>query len=155
MGNARRPVFRLGTRSRANRADSLKVAARRWSNVVRVIKVRGPVMLEFPDGTRVRIDPGNAVKPAQPKGKVGRPMSTATLKLRTSMEKDHATGVMRDRSHYLAVLRNAGHGGREASAYVILNREAKRAFSRTFGRSRGLTRKPGGVGKRCTTPSIT
>lgn len=67
-------------------------------------------------------------------------MSPATLKLRAAMERDHAGGGMREREHYLAVLRKGGHQGNEASAYVILNREAKRAFGQTLGRRKGLKR---------------
>ena len=98
-------------------------------------------MLEFRDGTRVRIVPEPAAKPAKPKGKPGRPMSPATLKVRAAMQAGEAAGKMRDRNHYLAIMRKAGHKGGEASAYVILNREAKRAFGRTLGRRKGLTRK--------------
>ncbi|HUR24999.1 MAG TPA: hypothetical protein VM327_03170 [Candidatus Thermoplasmatota archaeon] len=116
--------------------------------MVRVIKVRGPVMLEFPDGTRVRIDPVSAAKTVKPKGKPGRPMAPATLKVRAVMERDHATGHMGDRSQYLGILRKAGHQGGDASAYVILNREAKRAFGRSLGRRKGLQRKVRGGGKR-------
>lgn len=69
------------------------------------------------------------------------------------MEKDQAAGVMRDRAHYLSMLRKAGHQGGEASAYVILNREAKQAFGRTLGRARGLKRKARGGGKRGRAPA--
>lgn len=116
--------------------------------MVRVIKVRGPVVLEFPDGTRVRIDPAATPKAIKAKGKPGRPMSPATLKVRAAMQRDHSVGSMQDRNHYLGILRKGGHKGGEASAYVILNREAKRAFGRTLGRRKGLTRKRTGGGKR-------
>lgn len=98
-------------------------------------------MLEFQDGTRVRIDPATAPKALKPKGKPGRPVSPATLKVRAMMQRDHAAGAMRDRQEYLAILRKAGHKGGEASAYVILNREAKSAFGRSLGRQKGLKRK--------------
>src|SRR5688500_5883725 len=47
-------------------------------------------MLEFQDGTRIRIDPAKAAKPAKPAGRPGRPLSPATLKVRAAMQKDHA-----------------------------------------------------------------
>ena len=115
--------------------------------VVRVIKINGPVMLEFRDGTRVRIVPELAAKPPKPKGKPGRPVSPATLKVRAAMQADHTAGTMHDRDRYLAILRKAGHKGGEASAYVILNREAKLAFGRTLGRRKGLKRKSRGTRK--------
>ncbi|HJQ93410.1 MAG TPA: hypothetical protein VJ874_03885 [Candidatus Thermoplasmatota archaeon] len=115
--------------------------------MVKVIKVKGPVVLEFPDGTRVRIDPAER-KAERPKGKPGRPVSPATLKLRAAMQRDHADGSMRGRDHYLGILRKGGHKGGGASAYVILNREAKLAFGRSLGRQKGLKRKANGGGKR-------
>jgi hypothetical protein len=121
--------------------------------VVRIIKVRGPVMLEFPNGTRLRIVPEPSKGAAKPRGKPGRPMSPATLKVRAAMERDHTAGRMADRAHYLELLRKAGHQGGEASAYVILNREAKMAFGRTLGRHKGLKRKVRGGGKRGRQPA--
>ena len=121
--------------------------------MVRIIKVRGPVMLEFPDGTRVRIDPAKAPKASKPAGRPGRPLSAATLKVRAEMERDHADASMRDRAHYMDVLRKAGHKGGDASAYVILNREAKRAFGRSLGRAKGLKRKSRRRGKGGRTPA--
>jgi hypothetical protein len=109
-------------------------------DVVRVIKVKGPVVLEFPDGTRVRIDPAKAPKPATLKGKPGRPLSPATVAMKGAMERDHRSGKMHDRAHYLGILKEGGHKGSEASAYLIVSREAKRVFGRTLGRQKGLKR---------------
>lgn len=144
MWSARRPQTTL---------DNLKIAWASCIVVVRVIKVKGPVLLEFADGTRVRIDPAKAAKPTKAAGRPGRPLSPATIKVRAAMQKDHAAGAMNDRAHYLDVLRKAGHKGGEASAYVILNREAKQAFGRTIGRAKGLTRKPRGGAKRGRAPA--
>jgi hypothetical protein len=69
------------------------------------------------------------------------------------MERDHAAGRMGDRAQYMGVLRKTGHKGGEASAYVILNREAKRAFGRTLGRDKGLKRTPRGGAKRGRQPA--
>ena len=80
-------------------------------------------------------------------------MSPATLKVRAAMERDHAAGRMSDRVQYLGVLRKGGHKGGDASAYVILNREAKRAFGRTLGRGKGLKRKARGGAKRGRQPA--
>lgn len=129
------------------------IASRVVPFAVRRIQVKGPIVLEFPDGTRVRIDPAKAARTVKPAGRPGRPLSPATLKLRAVMEKDHAVGSMRDRNHYLNVLRKGGHNGGEASAYVILNREAKRAFGRTLGRAKGLKRKPRSGAKRGRAPA--
>ncbi len=134
-------------------ADSLKLRAITCAAVVRVVKVTGPVMLEFSDGTRVRIDPAKVPKVAETRGRPGRPLSPATLKVRSAMEKDHAAHAMRPREAYLAILRKAGHTGGDASANVILNREAKKAFGRTLGRSRGLKRRPHGGAKRGRAPA--
>jgi hypothetical protein len=133
-------------------SDRLKGDSSRRGDVVRVIKIKGTVVLEFPDGTRIRIDPAKAAKLTKPAGRPGRPLSPATLKVRAAMQKDHGAGTMQDREHYLGVLRKAGHQGGEASAYVILNREAKQAFGRTLGRAKRLKRKPRG-GKRGRAPA--
>jgi hypothetical protein len=101
--------------------------------MVRVIKVTEPLLLQFADGTQIRIDP--------PGKKRGRPLSPATVELKGAMERDHAAGKMRDRNHYLGILRDAGHKSSEASAYLIVSREAKRVFGQNLGRQKGLKRK--------------
>lgn len=118
--------------------------------MVRVIKVKGPVMLEFPDGTRVRIDPAKAPKLAkEPVGRPGRPLSPATVTMKAAMERDHRAGKMRDRAHYVGILREAGHQSSEASANLIVSREAKRVFGKNLHRQKGLKRaRKAGGGKR-------
>lgn len=100
--------------------------------MVRVIKVTQPLILEFLDGTTLRIDP--------PGKRRGRPLSPATVALKAAMERDMARGKTLDRAHYLAVLHEAGHSGSEASASLIVSREAKRVFGRNLGRQKCLKR---------------
>lgn len=117
--------------------------------MVRVIKVKGPVMLEFPDGTRVRIDPAKAAKPGKgPAGRPGRPLSPATVTMKAAMERDHRAGTVGDRGHYLRVLREAGHNGSDAAAQMIVSREGLRVFGVRLGRQKGLKRNRKAPGKR-------
>lgn len=119
--------------------------------MVRVIKVKGPIALEFPDGTRIHIDPA---KPAKaPAARAGRPLSPATVQLKAAMERDHRAGKMRDRAHYLDVLQRAGHTSSPASAYLIVSREAKRVFGQNLGRQKGLKRRTAGGKPRGRRPS--
>lgn len=120
--------------------------------VVRVIKVKGPVTLEFPDGTRIRIDPAKQAK--APAGRPGRPLSPATVALKAAMERDHGAGKMRDRAHYLDVLRQAGHKSSPTSANLIVSREARRVFGKNLGRQQGLKRRKAGGKPRGRRPSL-
>lgn len=108
--------------------------------MVRVIKVTEPLVLEFLDGTTLRIDP--------PGKRRGRPLSPAAVALKTAMERDLTRGKAQGRAHYLKVLRDAGHSGSEASASLIVSREAKRIFGTSLGRQKGLKRKRRGGQKR-------
>ncbi|HUR62422.1 MAG TPA: hypothetical protein VM286_08690 [Candidatus Thermoplasmatota archaeon] len=123
--------------------------------MVRVIKVKGPLMLEFPDGTRVRIDPAKAPKSVTaPAGRPGRPLSPATVAMKAAMEHDKRAGKVRERTHYFGILRDSGHTGSEASAYLIVSREAKRVFGTSLPRQKGLKRaRRAGGGKRGRRPS--
>lgn len=106
-------------------------------------------MLEFPDGTRVRIDPAKAAQAALEKGRPGRPLSPATVAMKGAMERDHRAGKTRDRAHYLGILREAGHKSSETSANLIVSREAKRVFGKSLPRQKGLKRvRKAGGGKR-------
>jgi hypothetical protein len=115
--------------------------------VVRVIKVKGPVVLEFADGTRFRIDPVQTPTSTKVKGKPGRPLSPATLAMKGAMERDHRAGQVRGRAYYLSILKDGGHKGSEASAYLIVSREAKRVFGQNLGRQKGLKRSRAAGGK--------
>lgn len=120
--------------------------------MARVIRVTGPLTLEFSDGTRIRIDPAKPAKgPSAPRG---RPLSPATVEMKAAMERDHRAGKVRDRAHYLGILRNAGHKSSEASAYIIVSREAKRVFGKNLGRQKGLKRKSSGGKTRGRRPSL-
>ena len=103
-----------------------------------VLKVSGPIVIEWPDGTRIQIGPAvgaiASVAPTVPKGKAGRKPSPATAALVSAMDEDVRAGRQGSRSEYLEILVAAGHAGSAASAGMIVNREAKRAFGAPLGR---------------------
>jgi len=121
--------------------------------VEHVIKVGDAVVIEFSNGMRLRLEApaaGNmATAPAAlAKGRPGRKPSPATQTLIAALQQDAAHGEPRTRQAYLAILTEAGHEGSPNSAYMILNREAKRIFGKPLGRSRAAKsrRKAGGRG---------
>lgn len=73
-----------------------------------------------------------AAKVASPKGRPGRKASPATQALIAAMQADRPKP--RSRADYLSILREAGHTGGDNSAFLIMNREAKRIFGRPLGR---------------------
>lgn len=110
-----------------------------------VLKVSGPIVIEWPDGTRIRIGPAAgtvaAVALTLPKGKAGRKPSPATATLISAMSDDARAGRQRSRAEYLETLVAAGHTGSAASAGMIVNREAKRTFGGPLGRGKKKAKK--------------
>ena len=115
----------------------------------RVIRVNGPIVIEWPDGTRIQLGPASSEGAIGVVKKGGRPPSPATRRLVDAMKKDAAKGGPRPRQDYLDVLRQAGGPRSDAAAGMILRREAKRIFGRPLGRAKAATpakshgRKPG------------
>jgi hypothetical protein len=125
-----------------------------------VLKVTGPVVLDWGNGIRLQISPAGAVgpglpgAPAKPKGRAGRKPSPATVALQAAMAEDAQTGRQRSRSAYIQVLKEHGHKASAASASVIVSREAKRAFGKPLGRGRkGRRGKAGRGGGRVASPA--
>lgn len=117
----------------------------------KVIRLDGPVILDWGNGIRMQLEPVVAPAGARAKaerapanagagGRRGRKPSPATQALITAMEADKAAGMQRQRAEYLGVLHGAGYDGSEAGANQILMREAKRIFGHTLGR-RGPAKK--------------
>lgn len=113
----------------------------RRPSVGQVLRVTGPITLDWGNGTRITLSPDGlttAPKPALAvKGRAGRKPSPATQALISMMAADTNAGRTRSRADYLAALRAAGHKGSDLSADVIVSREAKRAFGKPLGRKRG------------------
>lgn len=106
-----------------------------------VLKVTGPVVLDWGNGIRLQISPAGAVGPVapaalKPKGRAGRKPSPATVALQAEMAEDARAGRQRKRAAYIQILKDHGHKASAASASVIVSREAKRAFGKTLGRGR-------------------
>ena len=100
----------------------------------KVVKVNGPITLDFGNGMRFQLVREAAVSVASSGARRGRKPSPATQALVQAFAGDIAAGNVRARTEYLAILRNAGHKGSDASAGVIINREAKRVFGKPLGR---------------------
>ena len=97
-----------------------------------VLHVAGPVTLDWGRGMRLTLCPAAMPSLAAGASRRGRKPSPATQALIAAMEAD--SGAPRSRYEYLAILRQAGHTGSDASAAMIVNREAKRVFGRSLGR---------------------
>jgi len=63
------------------------------------------------------------------------------------MKGDALSGNVRPRSDYFSALRIAGHKGSDASAALIINREAKRILGKPLGRSRKASSAKSAPGK--------
>jgi hypothetical protein len=121
-----------------------------------VVRLTGPVILEWDDGTRIQLSPAGlaAEKPAKapaarkPKGRPGRKPSPATQTVIDAMEADHAAGTQQSRPAYLEILRGAGYDGSDAAAGQILAREATRIFGKTLGRAPATNKARKRVAKR-------
>lgn len=114
----------------------------------RVIRVNGPIVIEWPDGTRIQIGPATTANGSGLAKKGGRPPSPATRQLVAAMTNDAANGGPRPRQDYLALLRQAGGPRSEAAAGMILRREAKRIFGRPLGRAKQSAPQPKSRGRK-------
>jgi hypothetical protein len=113
----------------------------------RVLRVDGPLVIEWPDGMRIRIEPGReGTSPAasgaaaEAKGRPGRKPSPATLRLIEAMQADHNSGSARSTGDYVQLLLKEDPKKSEGSARQIVLREAKRVFGGPLGRARRGTR---------------
>ena len=116
----------------------------RGSKGATVLRVDGPVVLDWGNGVRIQISPaGIASHPvaspasASPRKAAGRPPSPATLKLREAMQADAQAHRPKTRAAYLQLLADAGGPSSPNAAGIIVNREAKRAFGKPLGRGKG------------------
>lgn len=110
----------------------------------RVVRVTGPLTLEFSNGFRLKLVFEQTASPPKMASRPGRKPSPATQTVIAAMKEDG--GKPRSRADYLAMLRRAGHRGSDHSAALIVNREAKRIFGRPLGRARSpepVRRTPG------------
>jgi hypothetical protein len=118
----------------------------RAKRAVTVLKVEGPVVLDWGNGVRIQLSPAGAmgapapIASVPPRKGAGRPPSAATLALRQAMAKDAHGGHPRTRADYLGVLKGAGGPPSPNAAGIIVNREAKRAFGRPLGRGKGASK---------------
>lgn len=101
-----------------------------------VIQVKGPIILEWPNGMRLQLSPADAgdVRAAQSVRR-GRKPSPATRALVDALQHDLKVARPRSYADYRAILRKAGHKS-EASAQFIVAREVKRTFGHLLGRRR-------------------
>lgn len=111
-----------------------------------ILKVTGPVTLDWGNGFRRTLSPAGLNAEAGPttpatRGRAGRKPSAATQAVVAAMQADAGAGRQRSRKEYLEILRQAGHLGSDNSGGLIINREAKRVFGKSLGREKGLKRK--------------
>lgn len=119
---------------------------------VTVLKVEGPVVLDWGNGVRIQLSPAGIASPPTgaasaspgPRRTAGRPPSPATMRLREAMQTDAQANRPRTRAEYLALLGEAGGPRSPNAAGIIVNREAKRTFGRPLGRGKAKARKAGG-----------
>lgn len=115
-----------------------------------VIHLTGPIVLDFGNGLRLQIGPADAVPTrttqAATGARRGRKPSPATAALAQAMQADASSGKTRSRQDYLQILREGGHQGSEASAGLIVSREAKRAFGAPLGRGKKARKAKNGRG---------
>lgn len=118
---------------------------------VTVLKVQGPVVLDWGNGVRIQLSPAGiasseavASPAASPRRAAGRPPSPATLKVREAMQADAQAHRPQARADYLALLQGAGGPSSTNAAGIIVNREAKRAFGRPLGRGKAKAGRRGG-----------
>lgn len=120
----------------------------------RVLRVDGPIIIDFGNGVRFHISPVNgatstpAPVPAPVRGRPGRKPSPATVTLVRAMQADAAAGRPRGRQEYLRVLREAGGPASDNAAGIVINREAKRIFGASLSRVVKGRRAGGRAGKR-------
>jgi len=101
-----------------------------------VLKVDGPIILDWGNGMRLQIGPvtataGPVVALTAPVGRRGRKPTAATVALIEAMQADRAAGAPRSTAAYVQVLRTADPKKSEGAAGQIVRREAKRIFGTT------------------------
>ena len=115
-----------------------------------VIHLTGPIVLDFGNGLRLQIGPADALPARSAQvatgARRGRKPSPATAALAQAMQADASSGKPRSRQGYLQILREGGHQGSEASAGLIVAREAKRAFGMPLGRGKKARKAKNGRG---------
>lgn len=106
----------------------------------RVVRVDENVILEFPNGTRIRIAFERAGTDQKATGSSvrGRKPSPATKRLIEVLHQDKSAGLQRSREEYVSLLKDAGHKGSHSSGNQIVNREARRAFGKALPRRRSV-----------------
>jgi hypothetical protein len=108
----------------------------------KVLKVTGPIILDWGNGVQLQISPVGAPiekaasAPAKPPGRPGRKPSPSTLALIQAMEADKAAGTPKSTQDYMAILRERDPGKSDMAARQIVMREAKRIFGQTLGRGK-------------------
>lgn len=114
-----------------------------------VVKVSGPIVLDFGNGMRFQLIPEGPPMGTTDAKRPGRKPSPATVALVQAMQNDAAAGRTRSREAYMQILRDAGLKGADANAKIIIAREAKRAFGRSLGRtkSKRVQKGPRGGGR--------
>ena len=101
-----------------------------------VLRVSGPIILEWPDGTKLQLSPvGTSPTQNRQSRKPGRRPSPATQALIQAMASDASGSGPRSNDEYRQLLERAGHKSK-ATAQGIVAREARRIFGRPLGRAR-------------------
>lgn len=102
----------------------------------RIVRLTRPVVLDFGNGTRLRVEALTGPSEAAGRGgRRGRKPGPSTQKLISVMEADKEAGRPRSHVEYIEVLRNAGGPASLGAAGQVVRREATRIFGRPLGRA--------------------
>ena len=109
--------------------------------MTRILRVDGPIVLDWGNGMRLQIQPIGSVgaapvaqRPVEPRaaaGRRGRKPSPSTQALIARMQDDAAQGTPGDARSYIEFLRSQDSSKSEAAVGQIVRREMKRIFGST------------------------